>query len=131
MTTKRKVTTEQKRRKVLRELKHLLEMREQEVIGLKEIIGRRDRHIYTLQEEVEKFRKEAEKSRKEDFIWQAQTGPVYPSQMIESHLRNAISYLSRVLIRELSSSPWLQRTRYKVLALSEMLLEAKKRGLDV
>ena len=82
-------------------------------------------------EENERLRTKV-KELSQEFLWYPADGPpLRPREMEESHLRNTISYLQRVLTRQFGSVRYLSQTEKMAHAFWIMLREAKRRGIDV
>ncbi len=65
------------------------------------------------------------------FMWRTKEGvKILPKDMEESHLRNTISFLQRTLVYSFGTKTWVSSTMFQVEALSEMMKEAKRRGLQ-
>ncbi len=80
----------------------------------------------------EKMRTLQNDSRLQPFVWRTAAGrAMLVTEMDEGHLRNTISYLSRRLVFDLGTKPWLSKIAYSVEALNAMLKEAKSRGIEV
>jgi hypothetical protein len=64
-----------------------------------------------------------------DFTWRTNDGrgiKIY--DMTEEHLRNAISWAQRQLVRQFGAVTWLEQLQPMVHALNQFMLEAKRRG---
>jgi hypothetical protein len=67
-----------------------------------------------------------------EFVWTTRLGErIKPSDMEEGHLRNTISFLARSIVAEVGKVRYLGSLEYQFRAMSEMLKEAERRGLQV
>lgn len=115
--------TKTMRAKIARELKiDIKKLRQQLANEVEARITLREQHI----EELERMR------RQTAFIWVCADGRrLRPADMEEEHLRNTICYIQRRLTSMFGSVRFLAKTEYHVHALYHMLVEARRRGINV
>lgn len=127
------------KRNFKRSIDRRFELEKERDIAIEKITRREKQMIQLLRqrdywkEKYERFEHDVEAVKQpEPFRWKTADGEqLAPAQMDEQHLRNTISYLQRTLVHDFGVARFIARTEFKLVALSEMIKEASKRGFQV
>jgi len=68
----------------------------------------------------------------DNYRWKMRNGElIAPRDMTEEHLRNTVSFIERMLVHAFGSVPYLDATEERLVALTMMIRECRRRGFRV